>query len=357
MLIVPRILVAEDDPFSASLLEQLLDDYEVRIVSDGRQAWEIAQAENFHLMLLDVMMPEMDGLELCRRLRQQERNATTPIILVTARTQTEDMVAGFEAGASDYVTKPIAAAALRARVATHLKMADLQRQRDELTTMVTHDLKTPLTLILGSVAHLRQRVLSDSCTQDNCLKFLVTIRNNVNRMTAMINNRLTLSRLESGRFPLHRAAFDPQRMADALFENAEELARPKSLDLAIECSELPDRIYADESTLSRALDNLIANAIKFSPEGGQVLLCLETQDDRIVFTVEDAGPGVPEALLPLIFNRYERQFDAEAEGVGLGLTIAKFVAQAHGGDVAVENLPEAGARFVLWIPIVEEDAE
>jgi len=347
-----RILIAEDDPHSASFLQQLLeDDCDCRIACDGRQALEAAQAENFDLALVDVMMPEIDGLELCRRLRQQERSARMPIIIVTARTQAEDIVAGLQAGANDYVPKPVDPAVLRARVETQLRVAQLQRQRDELASMLTHDLKGSLALILSAVSLLRRQIESGQASPEESAKWLDRIHSNVDRMASMINNHLAISKLEGERFPLRREPFDPQQLAEELFESALDLAREKQIDLSYECAELPERIDADRENLARALNNLLGNAVKFTPKGGRVSFRVEAASDRVLFTVEDTGPGVPKELLPRIFNRYARAIDSKAEGTGLGLTIAKLVAEAHGGDVAVENRPEGGARFVLRIPV------
>jgi len=347
----PRILIAEDDPLSASLLQQLLeDDCDCQIYADGRQAWEAAQRENFDLALLDVMMPELDGLALCERLRQQERTGRMPIIIVTARGEAGDIVAGLKAGANDYVPKPVDPAVLRARVDTQLRLARLQRQRDELTSMLTHDLKGSLALILSAASLLQRHVESKSRSIEEPRNLIDRIRSNIDRMTSMINNHLAVSRLEGERFPLRRQPFDPSELAEELFEGALALSREKSIDLAYESAGLPESIEADRENLGRALGNLLGNAIKFTPASGRVLFRAEAGEGRLSFTVEDSGPGMPADLLPRVFDRYERAADARAAGTGLGLTITKLIAEAHGGGVTAENLPKRGARFVLWIP-------
>lgn len=346
----PRILIAEDDALSASLFRQLLEEeYQCHTVPNGREAWEASQQQNFNLFLLDVMMPEMDGLELCRRLRKQERTASSPIIMVTARTQTEDIVAGLEAGANDYVVKPVDPPVLMARVHTLLRMDKLQRQRQEITSMLTHDLKNSLNLILGAASILNQQVQSQRLTPEVAGKFFDTVRSNIERMTSMINNHLTLVKLEGERFPFRPVEFNPQRLVDQIFDDAFVMARTKGIEVFAESENLPDRILADQETLTRALSNLVFNAIKFTPERGKVSIAFRGENGNFSCVISDTGPGIPEDMLPRIFNRYERSA-AAGGGTGLGLTITKLVAQGHGGDVEAENLPESGVKFVFWVP-------
>jgi len=346
-----RILIAEDDALSASLFRQLLEEeYHCQTVLNGREAWEAAQQENYNLFLLDVMMPEMDGLELCRRLRAQQRTASVPIIMVTARSQTEDIVAGLEAGANDYVVKPADPPVLMARVHTLLRMEQLQRQRQELTSMLTHDLKNSLNLILGASSILRQQMNTGRITSESADQFLNTVRSNIERMTAMINNQLTLAKLEGERFPFHPVEFNPHHLVKQLFDDAFLMARTKSIEVLARSEHLPERIHADRETLARALSNLIFNAIKFTPDRGQVTVHFSGDNGDFRCEVNDSGPGIREDMLPRIFNRYERSVEAGG-GTGLGLTITKLVAQGHGGDVSAENRAEGGSRFIFWVPV------
>jgi signal transduction histidine kinase len=167
----------------------------------------------------------------------------------------------------------------------------------------------------------------------------------------MINNSLTLSKLEDEQFPLRRELFDPSHLAHSLFEDALSLAKRKNIKLVSQSVNLPNELDADRDTLTRALENLVFNAIKFTPDSGEVSLRFETGGGRMSFTVEDTGPGIPEKVLPRIFSRYERGKFGESEGAGLGLAIAKLAAEAHGGDVEAENRASGGARFVFWIPV------
>jgi two-component system sensor histidine kinase/response regulator len=353
MLQRSRILIAEDDALSASLLRQLLEDEHVcRLTRDGHEALQAARTENFDLMLVDVMMPGLDGLELCRELRKLERTANIPIILVTARARTDEIVAGFEAGANDYVPKPVDPAVLLARVSTHLRMARLRRQSQDLTSMLTHDLKNSLMLILSASSVLQHETDAKRASPKDTEKYFNIVASNVQRMQSMINNHLTLSQLEGERFPLRPQTFDPQEMIDVLFEDALALAAPKNIALSCETRDLPDQIHADREKLARAVQNLLGNAIRITPENGRILFSPRAQDDKIVFVVDDSGPGLPQDLLPKIFDLYER---GGSEGTGLGLAIVKLVAEAHHGDVSAENRPEGGARFSIWVPLAPRE--
>ncbi len=347
----PCILIAEDDPLSASLLRQLLEeDYFCTVVGNGREALQAAAEQTFNLFLLDVMMPEMDGLELCRHLRGNERTARLPIIMVTARSQTEDVVAGFEAGANDYVVKPVDPPVLMARVQTLLRMEQLQRQGQELTSMLTHDLKNSLNLILGASSILRQQMKQGNAKPEAADQFFNTVRVNIERMIGMINNHLTLAKIEAERFPFRPQEFDPQKLVNQLIEDAFLMARTKGVHVTAESEDLPQMICADQESLGRALSNIIFNSLKFTPADGNVWIRFYGRQDRFWCEVEDSGPGISPEMLPRIFNRYERSSEGSG-GTGLGLTITKLVAKGHGGNVTAENRAEGGAKFVFWIPV------
>jgi len=345
------VLIAEDDPLSASFLEQLLEEqFHCEVALNGRLAYEATRRENFVLALVDVMMPEMDGLELCRKLRAQERTARLPIIMVTARDETEDIVAGLEAGANDYVSKPVDAAVLEARIATQLRVARLQRQRDEVATMLTHDLKGSLTLVLSHASMLRHMIEIGRVNRLQATKHLNGIRSRVEDMTSMINNYLTLAKLEGGRFPFRPQWLDPSTLVETLFDALRDYANQKTIELSADLSEAPNEIYADEEGIGRALHNLMGNAIKFTPESGKARLIVCKADDRIEFIVEDTGPGIPEESIDRLFERFERFSQNSEEGSGLGLAIVKLVAEAHGGGVSAVNRPNGGAAISFWLP-------
>ena len=299
-------------------------------------------------------MPGLDGLSVCRRLRQQQQTRFLPIVLVTALDARQDRIAGIEAGADDFLTKPVDRAQLTARVRALLALKaqrdDSERLRNEFTSMIVHDLRSPLTAIIG-FADLLAAELPANQRQE----FSTHIIHSARQMLQLINELLDLNRLESGTAVTRRHPVSPAALlADAVALSG-PLADGRGLKLQLTVPEDLPIVLGDERKLRQVLTNLLDNAIKFARrtvhiEAAAMQTAAGRQDLRI--TVTDDGPGVTAAELPQLFDRWHQTQTGRSlgKGSGLGLAIVKRLVEAHGGSITAENVPTGGLTMQITLP-------
>jgi len=223
----------------------------------------------------------------------------------------------------------------------------LEQLRADFLSMITHDIKVPLTVILGYTEMLTDpEPPPDQIPPD----ILTRIRESGETIHALVCNFLDLSRIEAGRMTLDPRPFDLRGMLAHAIEHYESTARRKGIALALDGESLPS-LLADESQLERVVTNLLANAIKYTPTGGRVTIRTERENGNVLIAFKDTGRGIPADELPHLFEKYRRVREAKrTEGTGLGLFIAKTIVDAHGGDIRVESTPGVGSTFTLVLP-------
>ena len=371
-----RILVVDDIPTNVRLLEGILKvaGYEVVSAGGGEEALKQVEATNPDVVLLDVMMPDMDGFEVCRRIKADPARRWLPIVMVTALHETSDRVAAIEAGADDFLTKPVDEVEVEARVKSLVLVKrqrddlenaykDLRRaeaMRDGLAAMMVHDLRTPLTAILGSLETMKiadpnefQSELIDICSRSS------------NRLLSIVNDLLDVSKMESGQLKLMRAPLKiPALIDDSLDqiapgENGRRITRyDREIELKTELESGLPALNADYDLLSRTIINLVGNAIKFEPRNGAVTIAVRRDESTpsagdLLFSVRDNGPGVPVEDQERIFDKFG-QVESSQQGrklsTGLGLTFCKLAVEAHGGKIWVQSTPGEGSTFYFSIP-------
>ena len=357
----PTILAVDDVPANLELLVSLLKpNYVVKVAISGRRALEIAEEKPPDLVLLDVMMPEMNGFEVCRLMKANPILRDTPIIFVSARGDESEVVHGFECGAVDYITKPVKVQELEARVSTHLELLqqrhklqesyvqlrDLERLRDDLVHMIVHDMRTPL-MNIGNVMQLLPEKLLEDITAGPLLKIA---RASAKSLTMMVRAVLDVHRMESDGIELKRSHHNLHELAqhaadvvqiDAEFNNAKLDLRGQPVSLSL-----------DREHIMRVFQNLLTNAIKFTP-GGKVEILIEATAGGARVAISDNGPGVPQEFHEQIFEKF-----GQAEGlkrnnvhaIGLGLTYCKLAIEAHGGTIGVDSEIDIGSTFWFTLP-------
>ncbi len=341
-------------------MEMLLsqDAYDLQFANGGLATLAQFEKEPPDVLLLDVMMPDITGFDVCRRLKADARWRHIPIILVTALDRKDDIVFGLDAGADEFVSKPVHGPELRARVQSmlrikkqHDEVVQTLQLREDMATMVVHDMRSPLSaLMLCTDLLRRQDDLSES--QKNLANQIAFLAQSLN---AYSTDLLLLAKMNSGKLALR---LEPVDLADLILnarKQYSEMADSRDVTIAVSLPDQRFRVAVDRNLMHRVIDNLLSNAFKFSPDGGTITLLLAYSDKPgaeqpgVCLQIGDQGPGIPEAYLQSIFDAYE-VIEAEKSGipqVGLGLAFCRLVVEAHSGKITAGNNQPTGAVFTI----------
>jgi len=360
----PSIMVVDDTPANLKLLEEMLRGrgYRVRSFPRGRLALAAAASEPPDLILLDINMPELDGYETCQRLKADEKLKEIPVIFISALTETMDKVKAFGVGGVDYVTKPFQFEEVEARVQTHLELRRQRRQlqenyqrlqelehlRDNLVHMIVHDMRSPLMAMSGYLDLLKMKASSQLGEREQ--GWIKTARQGTTQLTEMVTTLLDVSRLEAGQMPLKRSACDLAVVARAAVDSLGSLVGQRRL--SIESPSGPVIASADKEIVQRVIANLLGNALKFTPDGGEVKLTADRKDGLARLAVSDTGPGIPPEYHARIFERFGQvEKQRRKHSTGLGLTFCKLAVEAHGGQIGLESEVGKGSTFWFVLPL------
>lgn len=358
-----RVLIAEDDVVVRRLLEASLVKwgYEVVVVCDGSEAWEVLAGEDLpELVLLDWMMPGMDGLEVCRRVKSRDGGRYIYVIMLTAKRGKGDVAVGLDAGADDYVTKPFSARELRARVNVGMRMLNLQRSLEEhvkkleeldrlksdFLSTVSHELRTPLAIMREGISLCLDGVAGEITEAQKDL-LTDTLENN-ERLTRLITDLLDISKIEAGKVKLWKSSVDLRELVEKIAHSFENQAAEKKIRLKMVLPEEPLKIYADGDKITQIFNNLVSNAIRYTEADGEITILVEEGEDEVNCSVSDTGIGIAEENIPKLFSKFEQFGRVEGpgyKGTGLGLAIVKGLVEKHEGRVGVESKLGKGTTF------------
>ena len=360
---VASVLVVDDTVENLRVLSDLLGEqgYEVRAVTSGRQALQAVEHDPPDLILLDITMPDMDGFEVCRRLRATEWSKDVPVIFLTALTATADKLRAFDAGGVDYVTKPFQFEEVLARVRTHVALrraqtalADsykglraLEQLRDDLVHMIVHDMRSPLTALQIDLNLLKGPAAALSEVSRQGLQAAV---DSVKALNRMANDLLDVSRLEEGKMPIDRAEWDLTQIASEVRSALRNIDHERPIDIE---TAGPVRATCDGTLVRRVLENLVSNGIRHTPAGSRIRISLASDRGRVRVEVHDQGRGVPPEAREKIFEKFgalQARHDRSYHSVGLGLAFCKLAIRAQGGMIGVDSGVSAGSTFWFELP-------
>ncbi len=355
------VLVVDDVERNLQIVGELLTQqrYEVMLATSGESALERVQARKPDLILLDVMMPGIDGIEVCRRLQADPATADIPIIFVTAAHDSELAVKGLNEGGVDYVTKPFHSPELLARVATHIELKrsrDLSRriiaEKNDLMAAVAHDLKNPLSSI-----RMAGRTLKSGLKDDPREEMTDIIVDSCEELLGLIEERLSRNAREAAIAKLNLSPLDLHEALQAVVSQNRGSAHAKDITLELDWpGETQVKVMGDFYALAQVLDNLVSNAIKFSPTGKTVRVELGggSSPELTRVKVVDQGPGCSQEDRENLFKPYQRLSAKPTGGessTGLGLSIAKDMITKMKGRIGCEDTPGGGATFYIELPI------
>jgi signal transduction histidine kinase len=362
-----RILVVDDDRLNLRILGGILrgEGYVLTEAVSAEQALAVYDQVRPHLVLLDVMLPGLNGFDACRALKKTYGDGCAPVIFITAKNESDDIVEGLAAGGVDYLPKPFKAKEVIARIRTHLQNQLLVEQQkllvDQLSKansdknkflgMAAHDLRNPLASIRGLAEFLSDGTVGQ-LTPDQ-LDLVNTIHAASQSMLDMVNELLDVATIESGELKIHPSVHSLSDLVEkAIYLRSIDATKKKT---RIEFTPSSTGPYAliDAAKMQQVIDNLLSNAVKYSPPGSIVTVELHQDAAGAGFSVKDQGPGIPENERHKLFKDFSRlsvQPTGGEQSTGLGLAICRKIVEAHRGTIAAQNLPDRGCEFSVTLP-------
>ncbi len=372
-----RVLIVDDNTVNRLMLSNYVEglNYAAETVVNGQEALRILETEQFDLVLLDVEMPVMNGYEVLEQLKANPALRDLPVIMISALDELDNIVKCIELGAEDYLPKPFNPVLLRARLNACLEKkrlrdqeADLQRKelaamekltrlKDQFVNTVSHDLRNPINTVLG-YSDLLQESLQDS-TDPTTELFLNKIRSSSRHMLNLVNDLLDLAKIETGGI-LELQVFHLGQFLQERYEEFELLAQQKGLNFSYQPPPIDRKLNIDTLRMSQVVNNLLSNALKYTPLDGTVTLTGSIHLNQngsggwALIQVSDSGLGIPEEDIPHLFDKFYRVNRTEhraVEGTGLGLSIVKAIVESHGGEIRVESELGKGSSFIVTLPL------
>jgi signal transduction histidine kinase len=383
------ILIVDDAPENLTILSGILrEEYRVRVATNGEKALAIANSEDPpDLILLDVLMPGMTGHEVCRRLKANPQTSWIPIIFVTALEDAQDEKTGFDLGAADYITKPLRPIVVKARIKTQLALYQQERLlaqtnkelekatqlKDEFLANMSHELRTPLNAILGMAEGLQEEVFGTLNVKQK--KALQTIDRSGSHLLELINDILDLAKVESGKLELEYAPTKVKTICQQSLSFIKQQAHKKQIEVQLKIPDAVPELRVDERRIRQVLINLLTNAVKFTPEKGQITVeviypspanaivipsdseakqpGLSPSSPLLRIAVIDNGIGIHPVKAKQLFRPFvqiDNSLNRQNVGTGLGLALVKRIVEMHGGSVGLTSEEGKGSCFTIDLP-------
>ncbi len=364
-----NVLVVDDDEISRELMKDILekDGHNVIEAPDGGEALKAVSEKIPDVVLLDIILPGINGFEVCKRLKEEPATSTIPVLMVTSLKERSDRIRGIKEGAADFISKPIDRLEVLLKVknavfSKHIydmvreayeKLKELELLRDNLTNMIVHDLRQPLTAISGYLQLFEMGGFEDFTEKQKPV--IKEIMNAVDFLMEMVNSLLDISKLEVGKMTLNKRLCNIEEVVHEIIKKLGP-AREK-YTFSVEFPPGGISVQCDRDIIRRVITNILGNAVKFTPEGGSIKITAETRHDQVLFSIDDSGPGIPPEYHNKIFDKFG-QVETRKEGrkysTGLGLTFCKLAVEAHGGKIGVESEPGKGSTFWFVLPLLTD---
>lgn len=348
-----KILLVDDNATNIAILEEVLSEkYHLKTACSGEQTLPLLEEFRPDLVLLDIMMPGIDGYETCRRIRENPSFKYVKIIMVSAKAMVSERIAGYQSGADDYITKPFDEEELMAKVNVHLRLKSVEevdQLKSNLLMLLSHETRTPLNGILQPLEILMSDNALDPEIRKMCLE---SMTRSAERLRLLLEKVIKLCALKAGKWDLKFQTVD---LCDVVKKSADELAALASERNVRIDQELHKAVTkADANEVKFVVSALLDNAIRFSAPGGRVRLGVFAENNHINLMVNDQGDGIDPGLVGRVFEEFnDPDVDHHSDGNRLSLAIACEVAIAHQGTIKVTSQRGAGTTFTVHLPLLE----
>lgn len=351
-----HILIVDDNEFNRNVLTRRLEKrgYQISAVETGEEALRLLEHEPIDLVLLDVMMPGIDGFEVLRQIRQEHSVIQLPVIMATSLNAAEDIVHGMQLGANDYVTKPIDLAVAEVRIQTHLQVKRLTEERNRILDIVSHDIKKPLIIIKDILDTLIAEHGEFIASKPDVREMIDMVHDTSADLNTLVEDFLDMRVMENGTIVLQKKAEDLNEIVKDVANRYKHLARKKNIALKLQLAESIPKVVCDRARITQVMENMIGNAIKFSPRETETVLSTDVENGSLLFSVSDQGPGIPVEEIDRVFMRFTKISNrptANESSTGLGMSLCKNLVTLHEGEIGVRNNEQKGARFWFSLPV------
>lgn len=380
-----RVLVVDDNKENIRVIGSILREqgYNTGFAMSGQQALEILTASDvaFDLILLDVNMPRMNGFEVCREVRRMNEFNELPVIFLTANTETAHIVEGFKSGGQDYVTKPFNADELLARITTHIELREKRialqqlnglleekvkertkeledsnhklevayrelQQLDESKGMflqlISHEINTPLNGVIGFADYLKEQLASTEY-----FSLIDILSESAHRLNDFAQSSLIITRMRAFPNEYKKENIELKRLTDDVLKTNSERADKKGIQASMQWDAPSTIIYGNSELMNICLNHIVKNALQQTPENGSISITSREENDHLILTFKDSGPGFPEKILDTLFEPFTTGDNRIDNNKGLGLAIVKSILDFHHADIRISNKPEGGAQVEL----------
>jgi len=371
-----KILIVEDNQENMDLLVYFLrpQGYDIISVSDGVSAVQKVQEDPPDIILLDIMLPRMDGYEVCEKLKKDPETKFIPIIMLTALKELKDKVRALEVGADDFISKPFENVELLARVKSLLRLKDyhdelqsknielaeknksllgMDKFKEDLTNLIIHDMKNPLFVIQGNLQMMSMSM--ENVPPEILKKYTQRIERSSQQLLRMVVNLLDISRIEEGTIKLKQDHADINEMIEEILKRTKDYPENKNKEIRVELDNHLPELIIDKSIMERVFENLINFSITNLVDTGKVTISTSTIDDqKVQFVTHDSGTQIPKNYHDKIFEKFS-QAEIKESGYrvdrALGLTFCKMAVEAHNGSMWLDLKNKVGNKFIIELPI------
>lgn len=362
-----KILLVDDDGIIRDVTARILraDGYEIDQAGSLGQARELVMQSDYSIVLTDMKMPDGDGIKTIQTLK--EIRPTMDVVIMTGFGTLDTVIEAMRAGATDFLLKPCSSQQLRETIRKTIDKRELSKEnkmlralnemKDKFLTLVSHELRTPLTLIYGYLSILQRQGASLSVDQRDLLGIVMK---STRKLINIVNNVQTVTQAEAGEMKLHLQPVQPRRVLAEVVAEMKTSVPERKLNMILAEGEDIEAINADSIRLRQAFMELLQNAVRNTPDGGDIIVGADKREGKVVMWVKDSGIGIPLEEQSKIFEPFyevadvERHFSSTSQfkggGIGLGLSLVKAVVEAHNGSIRLQAAPNQGTLFEIYLP-------
>lgn len=350
-----KVMIVDDNLMNVQLLEEILSKFNLEISSflKPKDAYHSILHEKFDLFLLDVMMPEMSGFELAKKIKDSPLNKNIPIIFISALSDSHNKIKGYNLGSFSYIEKPFDVNIIKSQIFNILKNQKAQEiiksDKETFFATVAHDLKTPISAGINALNILLNKNLGD--LEENQHELVEDILNSTKFMQDMVENILCKDKIENDKISLSKQVYSIKELVEHCVELTKYILIPRKQKILLECSINNPLLPLDFLEMKRAIHNLIANASAYSPDKSKILIKIFETGSDIGILVQDFGRGIDLEHQKDVFSQYMSMAKKyKTVGSGLGLYITKRIIEAHKGKIELESKIGYGTKITILLP-------